>query len=133
MVSHALFVQVTGGAQGEVRLWEMRSRELVSDLKEHIQAVTQVVRQRWPHGLLHWIHNMFSLLHVQVLYDDDVHALSCSKDKSFLCWDLRREKRISSHSQGMGGINAIALTPDQSLVITAGQDKKLTYVSNVSV
>jgi hypothetical protein len=28
----------------------------------------------------------------------------------------------------MGGINAIALTPDQSLVISAGQDKRLTCV-----
>jgi hypothetical protein len=26
---------------------------------------------------------------VQVMYDDDVHALTCSRDKSFLCWDLR--------------------------------------------
>lgn len=122
--------QVTGGVQGEVRLWEMRSRELVSDFKEHSMAVTQVL-----------------------LYDDDVHAISCSRDKSFLCWDLRvrlsvrlpsvislplvcfcpcvvlqREKRISSHTQSMGGINAIALTPDQSLVISAGQDKRLTCV-----
>ena len=35
--------QVSGGNQGEVRLWELRSRELVSDLKEHILPVTQVV------------------------------------------------------------------------------------------
>jgi hypothetical protein len=100
----------------------------------------------------------------QVLYDDDIHALTCSRDKSFLCWDLRvcracehavahvrrplslhaslflqhrllvllnpctqREKRVSSHTVS-SGISAIALTPDQSLVITAGQDKKLTYV-----
>jgi WD40 repeat protein len=59
-------LQVTGGVQGEVRLWEMRSRELVSDFKEHSLPVTQVL-----------------------LYDDDVHAISCSRDKSFLCWDLR--------------------------------------------
>ena len=26
---------------------------------------------------------------LQVLYDDDIHALTCSRDKSFLCWDLR--------------------------------------------
>jgi hypothetical protein len=34
---------------------------------------------------------------------------------------------VSSHTQATGGISAIALTPDQSLVITAGQDKKITY------
>lgn len=25
----------------------------------------------------------------QAMFDDDVHALTCSRDKSFLCWDLR--------------------------------------------
>ncbi len=35
---------VSGGNQGEVRVWEMRSRELVSDLKEHIAPVTGIVR-----------------------------------------------------------------------------------------
>jgi hypothetical protein len=38
--------QVTGGSLGDVRVWEMRSRELVSDLKEHIGSVTGIVR-RW--------------------------------------------------------------------------------------
>lgn len=63
----------------------------------------------------------------QVLFDDDMHAVTCSRDKSFLCWDLRREKRISSHTQRMGGINAVCLSRDQSLVLTAGQEKRITY------
>ena len=103
-LSHNNRFTLTGGVNGAIRVWEMRSRELVSDLKEHVGAVTQLL-----------------------LYDDDVHAVSCSRDKSFLCWDLRREKRISSHTQRMGGINTVALTRDQSLVITAGQEKRLTY------
>jgi hypothetical protein len=36
--------QITGGALGDVRVWEMRSRELVSDLKEHVGAITGIVR-----------------------------------------------------------------------------------------
>ena len=39
---------------------------MVSHLKEHASAVT---------GL--------------ALFDDDVHCLSCSRDRSFLCWDLQ--------------------------------------------
>lgn len=35
--------QISGGALGDVRIWEMRSRELVSDLKEHVGAVTGIV------------------------------------------------------------------------------------------
>ena len=34
---------VTGGQEGEVRVWELRSRELVSHLKEHSMRVTQLV------------------------------------------------------------------------------------------
>lgn len=95
---------ISGGEQGEVRVWELRSRELVSHLKEHTMRVTSIA-----------------------LFDDDVHALTCSRDRSFLCWDLRREKRISNHTQRMGGINSIVLSRDQTQVITAGQERKLTY------
>jgi WD40 repeat protein len=102
-LSHNARFVMTGGGEGDVRVWELRSRELVSHLKEHRAAVT---------GL--------------ALYGDDVHALSCSRDRSFLCWDLRREKRMTSHTQRMGGINAIALGADETTVFTVGQEKRLT-------
>jgi WD40 repeat protein len=95
---------MSGGAEGEVRVWELRSRELVSHLKEHSSPVT---------GL--------------ALFDDDAHALSCSRDRSFLCWDLRQEKRISNHTQRMGGINDVTLSRSQTKVLTIGQEKKITY------
>lgn len=95
---------MSGGAEGDVRVWEVQSRQLVSHLKEHTMPVT---------GL--------------ALFDDDAHALSCSRDRSFLCWDLRKEKRISNHTQRMGGINAITLSRDQTKVLTIGQEKKVTY------
>ena len=94
---------MTGGGEGDVRVWELRSRELVSHLKEHRAAVT---------GL--------------AMYDDDVHAISCSRDRSFLCWELRSEKRVTSHTQRMGGINAVALSKDQTNIFTVGQEKRLT-------
>lgn len=94
---------MTGGGEGDVRVWELRSRELVSHLKEHRSMVT---------GL--------------ALYDDDLHALSCSRDRSFLCWELRNEKRMTSHTQRMGGINSVALSKDQTNIFTVGQEKRLT-------
>lgn len=104
LLSHNERYIMTGGMEGEVRIWEMRSRELVSHLKEHTSRVSSLA-----------------------LYDDDVHALSCSRDRAFLCWDLAKEKRITSHVQRMGGINGIALTKDQTLVITVGQEKRATF------
>ncbi|RHZ06159.1 hypothetical protein DYB37_012658, partial [Aphanomyces astaci] len=72
---------VTGGMGGDVRVWDIRKRDMVSHLKEHSMAIT---------GL--------------ALFEDDVHLVSCSRDKSFLCWELRTERRIASHIQRMGGV-----------------------------
>ncbi|ETV99097.1 hypothetical protein H310_08519 [Aphanomyces invadans] len=95
---------VTGGMGGDVRVWDIRKRDMVSHLKEHSMAIT---------GL--------------ALFDDDVHLLSCSRDKSFLCWELRTERRIAAHIQRMGGLNAIALSRNQSIVLTVGQEKRISY------
>ncbi|KAF1322661.1 Wd repeat-containing protein 16, partial [Globisporangium splendens] len=61
------------------------------------------------------------------LYGDDMHVLSCNRDRSILCWDLRNERRISSHVQRMGGINTVALSNNQKLVLSAGQEKRISY------
>jgi len=102
LASNLKFV-CSGGEQGEVRIWELRSREMVSHLKEHTHRVTKV----------------------QLL--DDLHLLSSSRDKALLCWDLKSEKRVSAHIQRMGGINCFDSVPNSSLVITTGQDRKITY------
>ncbi|RHY34592.1 hypothetical protein DYB32_000807, partial [Aphanomyces invadans] len=91
-----------------IRIWDGSDysvvRDMVSHLKEHSMAIT---------GL--------------ALFDDDVHLLSCSRDKSFLCWELRTERRIAAHIQRMGGLNAIALSRNQSIVLTVGQEKRISY------
>lgn len=96
---------VSAGFYGEIRVWEIRTRELICTLKEHLQSVT---------GL--------------ALLEDNRHVLSCSKDRGFICWDLQTEKRISAHKQNMGGLNTIALIPqgDRYLAVTAGQEKSIT-------
>ncbi len=93
---------VTGGVEGHVRVWDMRSRGLVSDFSEHAGGITALK-----------------------IYRDDAHILSASRDRSFMCWDLRREKRVSSHAQQQGGLNDLCLSRDQSLVITVGQERKI--------
>jgi WD40 repeat protein len=61
------------------------------------------------------------------LYNDDIHLVSASRDKTILLWDLKNEKRITSHQQRMGGINDFDVTPDEKIVISTGQDRKITY------
>lgn len=83
---------------GEVRVWEIRSRELVSHLKEHTNKVTKLQ-----------------------IFADDVHLLSCARDKSILCWDLKNEKRVSNQTQRTGGINYFSVsTADFNKYISVG-------------
>lgn len=101
-LSHNNRFILSGGLYGEIRLWEMRSRELISHLKEHGQKITTLA-----------------------LFPDDTQAISASRDRSILRWDLRSEKRIHCHQQRMGGINDISLTPDDARIVSVGQEKKL--------
>lgn len=101
-LSHNQRFVVTGGGDARVRVWDMRSREMVSAFVEHGGPITGVC-----------------------VYRDDAHVLSCSTDKSFMCWDLRKESRISQHTQRSGAVHAIGISRDQSLVMTAGQEGKL--------
>lgn len=65
----------SGGVDGECRVWEIRSRELVSHLKEHTSKVTKIQ-----------------------VFPDDIHLLSCARDKAILCWDLKNEKRVANQT-----------------------------------
>jgi WD40 repeat protein len=63
-----------------------------------------------------------------IIFSDDVHMLSCSRDKSILCWDLKSQKRISNQTLRMGGINSIALNPlDPNKYLSVGQDRNITF------
>ncbi|TMW68430.1 hypothetical protein Poli38472_005898 [Pythium oligandrum] len=104
VLSHNQRFIVSAGVNGEVRVWDIRKRDMVSHLKEHSMAVTCLA-----------------------LFQDDLHVISCSRDRSILCWDLRNERRITSHIQRMGGINTVALSANQKLVLSAGQEKRISY------
>ena len=69
-LSHNMRFVLTGGMHGEVRLWELRSRELISHLKEHTQRITDIV-----------------------IYPDDTMCMTASRDRCIMHWDLREEVR----------------------------------------
>jgi WD40 repeat protein len=103
-LSHNQRFILTGGPTGDVRLWELRTRDLISNLKEHVNKVTSLA-----------------------LSADDTFAISCSRDRCILRWDLREEKRVHCHMQRMGGINAVALAKDERYILSVGQEKKINY------
>lgn len=103
-LSHNKRFILTGGPTGEVRLWELRTRDLISNLKEHVNKVTSLA-----------------------LSADDTFAITCSRDRCILRWDLREEKRVHCHMQRMGGINGVALAKDERYILSVGQEKRLNY------
>ena len=97
-----------GGAKGEVRVWDSRSRRLISTLKEHCQAVVGVE-----------------------CLGDDVHVVSASRDRSIITWDLVHERRVAQHTQRVGSINAFELHRadgrDATRMVSVGQDRSLAF------
>ena len=65
-VSHNHKFLVSGGELGEVRVWEIRTREMVVNMKQHTSTVTSIK-----------------------LFPDDAYVYSSSRDRTILQWDLR--------------------------------------------
>lgn len=66
---------VSGGADGSVRVWTLRSRELMLQFTEHKKAVTQVLVDVTSPNLIH----------------------SAGLDCQVLTYDLRRQRRVVAH------------------------------------
>jgi len=88
---------------GEVRVWEIRTREMVANLKQHTGPVTSLK-----------------------LFPDDSHVYSSSRDRTILQWDLRAETRKCSMTQRMGGVNCIDVLPDNISLVSVGQEKRVS-------
>mmetsp|Transcript_34624 Transcript_34624/g.98553 ORF Transcript_34624/g.98553 Transcript_34624/m.98553 type:complete len:614 (-) Transcript_34624:94-1935(-) len=103
MLSSNVRFVLTGGAEGELRIWELKTRDMASHLKEHSARVTEVQ-----------------------VFPNDQYAISCSRDRCLLTWDLRQQKRLTAHRERHGGINCLAVAGNQTTVYTAGQERTLT-------
>lgn len=93
---------VTGSAEGEIKVWDIRTREMRGELKDHKQAV----------------------VHLQ-LFDDDKHLLSASKDRTVCTWDLTTMKRVTCHETHNGPLTGAILSRNQCNVYTTGQDHRI--------
>merc|ERR1711865_22881 len=95
---------VSGGVEGELRIWELKTRDMISHMKEHVGRVNELK-----------------------LFPNDQYAISCSRDRCLLTWDLRAEKRLTLHRMQHQGINTLGVMQDQTTVITSGGEKTIVY------
>ena len=123
---------VTGSYDGMVRVWGYSSHELVSQLNKQVSLLTKHFVRDFSIRVCYLMRLSCMMQHMDeitgfALFDDDVHILSACRDKSFYCWDLRKEKAISWHTQRQGAVLDIALSHDQTQVLTVGTDGGVTF------
>ena len=97
------FVAV-GSGEGELRLWDLKTKELITHLKEHAGSINALK-----------------------LFKTDQFAVTGSRDRCLMTWDLRAEKRLTTHRERYAGINSLCVSDDQVVVVTAAQEKSLTF------
>ncbi|CAD7922114.1 unnamed protein product [Amoebophrya sp. A25] len=103
LASNMRFVLSTG-AQGDLRVWEMKTREMITHMKEHTGRVN-----------------------ASALFTNDQYAITCGRDRCLFTWDLRAERRLTMHREKHGGLNGLVMGSDQTTVITVGMEKTMTF------
>ncbi|GFR49400.1 hypothetical protein Agub_g11452 [Astrephomene gubernaculifera] len=94
-------VLVSGGQGGELRVWELRCRELAAHMKLHCDRVTDVA-----------------------VTADEGHVVASSEDRSWSLWDVRGERpRASWRCQA--AVRGLAVAPDKVSVATVSLDRKV--------
>lgn len=96
---------ISGGDQGEVRVWEIGSQTQIMEasMKEHRARVADI----------------------KVNKKDD-QAVSASHDGSCIVWDLENFTRIICLFESTM-FKQVLYHPDESQLLTAGSDRKITY------
>jgi len=96
---------ISGGKEGNVRVWRIgnQSQSMVASMKEHKGAVNSIA-----------------------IRANDSECVSASSDGSCIIWDLNRFVRNNSLFANTF-FKACAYHPDESQIVTAGTDRKVTW------
>ena len=98
-VSPTMKYFVTGAAEGDIRVWDIRSREMKMALHDQKQDIVKMC-----------------------LLKDDRHMVSASRDRTVATWDLGTGKRLCSHETHVGPLTDMVLGLTDSTFITSGLD-----------
>lgn len=105
VVSHDNQKIVSGGSDGQVRLWQIGDgcQTLIATMKEHKATVTSIA-----------------------IRSDDSECITASDDGSCIVWNLERFVR-SNIMYAQTYFKEVAYLNDESQVLTTGSDKRITY------
>jgi len=92
---------VSGGDDGRVRIWHRG--KMIASLKEHKDSVTSIK-----------------------IRADDNEVISASADGSCIIWDFHRHVRLNAFFESTM-FKDVVYHPDESQLLTAGSDRKVTY------
>ncbi|GIL58625.1 hypothetical protein Vafri_13638 [Volvox africanus] len=100
-LSHGGGFLLTGGAGGELRCWDLRSREMAAHMKLHMEKLVDVA-----------------------VMADDKHVAAASEDRSWSLWEVGNEKpRVTWRCNST--IRGLAVSPDRVSVVTITLDRKV--------
>ncbi|KAG2489873.1 hypothetical protein HYH03_011675 [Edaphochlamys debaryana] len=92
---------LTGGMGGELRVWDMRSREMAAHMKMHGARIVDVA-----------------------VMADDAHVAAASEDRNWSLWDVGSE-RVRTVWRGQSMFKGMAVSPDKVSVVTVTLDRKV--------
>lgn len=93
---------VSGGGDGEVRVWDLLTGECERALKDHLAPVTSIA-----------------------LTPDGAKAVTGSEDKTVRVWDLRSMRRAAVLEGHTAPVRGVAITPSGRRAVSVGADRKL--------
>ena len=103
VISESLMFFITSGEHGEIKIWNMKTHQLMSELKEHRGRITTLE-----------------------LFKDETHLLSTSKDRSLIVWNLQTGQRPATNMLPMGQINSAFIRNDQTSIMSTGTDRMVS-------
>lgn len=95
---------VVSTAEGELRLYDLRSKEMKLSLKGHAGRVCDLK-----------------------LFQDESFAISAGKDRNLITYDLSLGRQVTCHRERKSGITACVVCSDQTTVITSGIEKHIIF------
>jgi len=101
---------VSGSADKSIKLWDVRSHQLIQHYPAHLDAVTSIS-----------------------LHPNGYYLASASKDKTLRLWDLREGRLLFTLQGHSNAINACNFSPDGNFIASGGLDKLvMVWKSNIA-